>query len=1100
VAQGGGIRRALTHEIGSSALVRRVAGQRRWFGRHFGSVTVLPLEESTSVRPFVGRRQELRELTSALGDAAIGRGSLVLLGGEPGIGKTRLIGELAAVASEREVRVVAARCWEEGGAPPYWPWIQVVRAAGGELEQLAALGGSGVAPEGERIRLFDEVARFLVAVTAADRPLLVTLDDVHAADEPSLLLLRFLAQALADARVMLFASYREGERRVRERGDVFAELARFGRRLSLRGLTPADIEAYVATVTGSSPPPQLVARLHEITGGNPFFVEQVVRLLVAEGLDATSTDPFRRIPEEVRTLIRRRVAGLTRESVTILRVAAVIGREFDLHLLERMSRLSPARLITALGEAAAVGVVSELASTPGRYAFAHELMRETLYDDLPPSRRLELHQKIARVLESVWADDIDPHLSEIARHFYLAAPLGDSDKALEYVVRAGDAARVLLAYEEAAVHYRRALELLPRATGASGARRSELLLQLGDAQWRGGNGSDARATFEEAIADGRRAGDGELLARAALGYVTALGGFLLYARFEVGASGVGLLQEALAALPTEDSALRTRLLAHLALEMWSANEPVDRRVAVSEEALEMARRVDDSEALVTALHARHWALTTPGMTFERLGHSEEMLRIARETVDPELEFLAHNARFHCFLELSDRHGMDAEGQAMTELAERLRQPFYRWHTACLRALRATVDGRFADAERLAQGALELSGLRTNEFAAYVYRYAQRFTIRWSQGRLGELWPEIRDHAERYPWIPRWRDALAAVELSDATSARQELERFAARDFADLPRDGLWLLHMCALAEACCLVGDERRALVLYELLLPHADDNAVSYTQQPFGPVAYRLGKLAALLGRNREADRHFGAALARCELLGSRAIRARILFEYAEALEQRGETADRIRIDAMREQSERLCAELGIERRLPEPVVSAAAFRREGDFWTIVWDGTTFRLRDVKGLGYIAKLLQSPGQDLHVLELVGAPVEPSAGGSPVLDERARAEYERRHAELEDELDEARAWNDVERAARLEGEIDFLTRELTQALGLRGRSRSFGSPAERARISVTKAIRTAIRLIDAHSPELAAHLEAAIQTGRFCSYAPPGAAPPSWSL
>ena len=245
----------------------------------------------------------------------------------------------------------------------------------------------------------------------------------------------------------------------------------------------------------------------------------------------------------------------------------------------------------------------------------------------------------------------------------------------------------------------------------------------------------------------------------------------------------------------------------------------------------------------------------------------------------------------------------------------------------------------------------------------MYRYAHLLTIRWAQGRLGELWPEIEDHAERFPWIPRWRDALAAAEIGDTARARRELERFAARDFADLPRDGLWLLHLCSLAEACVLVHDEQRAQVLYDLLLPHAEDNAVSYTQQPFGPVAYRLGRLATLLGRRIEADRHFATALARCELLGAQAIRARVLAEHAHALERRGEPADRVRVEAMRDEAARLCDELGIDLPLPAADVGGAAFRREGEFWTIAWNGTTFRVRDVKGLGYIAVLLGSPGR-----------------------------------------------------------------------------------------------------------------------------------------
>ena len=1090
-----------------------------------------------SARPFVGRVREVAELAAALDEAAAGRSSLVLLTGEAGIGKTRLMSELARIAGQRHFRVVAGRCWEQGGAPPYWPWMQVVRSVGGDLERLAApadpaagrRGASGVAPQSERIRLFDVVGRFLAAASE-ERPLLITLDDLHAADEPSLLMLRFLGDALAEARVLLVASYREGEQRLRELGDVFAELARVGRRIPLRGLTKADIEAYVTRVSGSRPARQVVDRLHEITGGNPFFVGEVVRLLVDEDLldrlDDTSKDPFLRIPEEVRALIRRRVATLPREAVAVLRVAAVIGRDFDVHLLQRTSRLTPARLLAVLREAAAVGVIAELPSTPRRYTFAHELVRETLHDDLPPARRLELHREVGLLLESAYGDDLDPHLSEIARHLYLAAPVGDAGEALDYLVRAADRAAAVFAYEEAAVHYRHALELLAPAGDASGARRSELLLSLGDAQWRAGDGAEARTTFEEAIECARGLGNGQLLARAALGYVTALGGFLLYARFEVGGTGVGLLEEALAALPPGDSSLRSHLLAHLALEMYSGNEPGERRVGVSQEAIEMARRLGDSEALVTALHSRHWALTTPGMALERLAHTEEMLRVARETVNPEIEFLAHNARFHCFHELCDRRGMGAESQAMTELAERLRQPFYRWHAVCLRTLRATLDGRFSDAERLAGEALELGRLRQSEYATYVFQYAQLFAIRWAQGRLAEFWPEIDDHRERFPWIPDWREALAAAELGAEQVARRELERHATRDFTDLPRDGLWVLHVCALAEACVLVGDQPRARQLYELLLPRADDNAVSYTQQPFGPVALRLGRLAVLLGRWQAAEQHFATALARCELLGAPAIRARVLLEYASALAARGEPADRGRLDVMLEEAARLCEELdlpGLSARIAasrrrSPADQEAFFRREGELWTISYEGETFRLHDRKGLRYITFLLGSPGRDIHVFELVQAAEGargrrldgglPEAGlaaqlpgnPEPVLDAQAKDAYRRRLRGLGEDLEEARSWNDPERVALIRAEIDALTRELARAVGLGGRDRGLPSAEERARVSVTKAVKSALEAIDRHCPALAEHLAGALRTGRLCSYAPPAQAPPHWRL
>jgi AAA ATPase domain len=1091
------------------------------------------------MRPFVGRVQQLADLASALEEAASGRGSLVLVTGEPGIGKTRLTSELARVAAQRGVRVATGRCWEQGGAPPYWPWLQVIRTLGGDLEELVTAGSkaarasapTAVLPEGERLRLFDAVGRFLAAACSG-RPILVVLDDLHAGDEPSLWLLRFLGDALAEAAILLVASYREAEKRVHERSVVFAELARVGRRIPLRGLTPTDIKAYVAIVTGATVSRQAVARLQEVTGGNPYFLGEVVGLLAAEdtlaSLDEPAKDPLLRIPEEVRALIRRRVAALAREAVAAIRLAAVIGHEFDLNLLQRASRLSATRMMAVLTEATAAGLIAEVAATPRRYSFTHDLVRETLYDDLPPRRRLEFHHSVGGLLESVHGDDLDPHLSEIAHHLFLAAPLGDAGQALAYLVRAGDRASAVLGYEDAAIHYRHALELLADVDDGSGERRCELLLRLGDAQWRSGDGRGARLTFERAIDVARRSANPEMLARAALGYVTALGGFLLYARFPVGGSGMGLLEEALAALPAGDSALRAHLFAHLALEMWSGTEPVERRVGISEEAIEMARRLGDSRALVTGLHSRHWALTSPGRTLDRLAHTEEMLRVAKETVNPEMEFLAHDARLHCYLELCDRWEVEAETQAMTAIAERMRQPFYRWHTVCVRTLAATLDGRFVDAERLAQEALELGRLGQSEFTTYIFRYAQMLAIRWAQGRLPELWPEIHDHGERFPWIPRWRDALAAAELGDEEAARRELERHAVRGFAELPRDGFWILHVCSLAEACVLVGDERRGLLLYELLLPHAGDNAVSYSKQPFGPVALRLAKLAAMLERWEDADRQFATALERCELLCARAIRARVLLEHATALAARGDAGDRDRIAAMLDEAARLCDELGMTGLLERvaavrghpssaPPAADAVFRREGEFWTIAYQGQTFRLRDVKGLRYIASLLASPGHEVHVLELVSAATggpadararlaEDDAVASrpseldPLLDDQAKKEYGQRLHELEEELEHARDWGDTERADRLQDEFDLLTQELARAIGLRGRDRTFSSPSERARINLTKAIRTAIRLIDKHCPELAAHFEASIQTGRSCSYTTPGAPPPSWSL
>jgi type II secretory pathway predicted ATPase ExeA len=1070
--------------------------------------TAPPSGHRRSARPFVGRGREIEELRDALERAAAGYGGVVVVTGEAGIGKTRLLQEAADRAADEGWTVLAGRCWEEGGAPAYWPWIQVVRAAGADFAEVvapSAHAGDQADPESVRFALFDAVTRFLLERAGETRHLVV-LEDLHAADEPSLLLLRFLGESIANVPIAVLCSYREGEPRVRELASLFAGVARTGRRVALRGLTREDVEAYVEGVVGEAVAPALAARLHSVTGGNPFFLGELIRAVDAAELTGAAR-PTWRIPEEVRAVIRRRLDRLSPEASSLLQLAAVAGRELDLPVLERVSRLGRGRLVDALGEALEAGVLVEDIGDQ-RHAFAHDLVRETLYEDLSARRRLELHLRLGDVLEELARGDPDRRLSEIAHHLALAAPLGDLGKAADYVERAGDRAAALLAYEEAARHYTRGLQLLETDVEGADLRRCELLLRLADAQWRSGDVRTARATFEDATAVARRLGDGQLLARAALGYVTALGGFLFYARFEVGATGADLLSEALAALPDEDSRLRASLLARLAAEL--INEPVERRAKVSHEAVEVARRLGDPRALVTAFHARHWALTAPELVLERLAQTEEMLETAERIPDREMEFLAHNARFHCFLELGDGPALDREIEAMVAIAELIRQPAYLWHAHAVRVVRAILDGRYANAEELAASGLELGRLRLSAYPTYVFRYTQLFAIRWAQGRLDELWPSIRSHADLYPWVPRWRDALAAAELGDERAARAEVERFARDGFAGVLRDGLWLLHMSSLAEACVLIRDKDRGHVLYEVLDPHGDRNAVSYTQQPFGPVALRLGMLATMLGHWADAERQFVRARERCELVGAPAFLARVLAEHARMLLARGDGQSAAPLLA---EAAALCEELGlpslrrrIEGLLPEgsPPVSYV-FRHEGEIWTISYGRDAFRLRDVKGLRYLAYLLASPGVEVHAVELAQAVegVEPAqADGSPgpALDAQAKDAYRTRLQELGEELEEARGWADLERVARVEDEIDSLTGELSRALGLGGRDRAGASPAERARVSVTKAIRSAIRTVERHSPALAEHLATSVRTGQFCSYAPPGQAPPQWQL
>ncbi len=1065
---------------------------------------------------------------------------MYLITGEPGIGKTRLMQEVEPLASSRGWRVLTARSWEGGGAPAYWPWIQIVREAGGSFEALSAAPRRGAStsldPETVRFRLFDDVTRFLRDV-ASEHPVVVMLDDLHAADEPSLLLLRFLASAPQPDRLLILTTYREHEIAVGERAELFGDLVRLGHRIHVGGLRREDVGTYVERVVGHPLAPAVEARLHDVTGGNPFFLGEVVRELLVAGPDIERAlgDAKVRIPQEVRALIRRRVAGLSTEAGGLLRTAAVVGREFDLRILERTSRLSVGRLVNVLQEAADAGIITQ--AEGGRYSFAHDLVRETLYDDLVPSRRLELHQRIGRVIEAVATHDLESHLAEIAHHFARSAPLGHAREAVDYSVRAGDRAASVLAYEDAASHYARALGLLPQ-TDHPPVERCEILLRLGDVQWRSGDAEVAEATFEEAAALAGSILEPERLARAALGHVACrarltLGALLFGAKTPRGSKAVGMLQEALEALPSGDSGLRARVLARLATELYNTERP-EVRLEVSDQAVEMARRLGDPEALVEALLGRHWASLAPDLVEARLANAGEMLSVATAMGDLEMALLARHCRLHAYLELGDIRAVDAELDAMASLADRSGQPFHRWHVVCLRATRAIIEGRLEDGVRLAEEALRIGKIRHSEFGSYMFEFAHGVAIGWANGTLDEVRDTIHQHGVRYPGIARWRDALLAAETRDGVAARFELERHAGGDFADLPPDGLWILHVCSLAHAAVLVRDERRAARLYELLLPYAERLAVSVSTLPFGPVAMRLGMLASLLGRWDEAESHFEAAAKLCEEIGARPAMVHVLIEHARALSERGGALGQARAEELSDRAVELARELGLgglaERAAALSSTGSgsgrrsdegAVFRKEGEYWTVAYGGRMARLRGTKGMGYIACLLASPGKELHVLELVqtseGAPaiVETVDAGAAaeaglrssglettgrVLDARAKDEYRRRLKDLSDEREEARSWNDEEREARIDAETDALTRELAGALGLGGASRDLPSPAERARVAVTKAIRSAARTIARECPPLGDHLAVSLRTGRFCSYAPPGEAPPSWIL
>jgi tetratricopeptide (TPR) repeat protein len=1104
------------------------------------------------LRPaFVGRERELTELLTALEEARSGRGQVTLLAGEPGIGKSRLADEVAAQSRERDVAVLWGRAWEAGGAPAFWPWVQALRGfiRTSNRDVLADDVGSGasdlaqilpelrsvfpdlpspevVDPEIARFRLFDAVSTFLK--NASDRePLLVVLDDLHGADTPSLLLLRFVASDLSASRVFIVGAYRDvavipGH----PMAEAVAELSRepHTRLLRLGGLSDDDVGRFIEGTTGVVPSPAVVAAVHDQTEGNPLFLGELVRLLASEGrLEATADASAWRlsIPPGVRDAITRRLRHLSDRCAETLTLASVLGREFDVEALRLFSGMATSELLAALEEAAEADVVTDAPGALGQLRFSHALIRDALYDQIPVPRRYEAHREAGEALEGRYAADPDPHLSELAHHFVEAAPAGGADRAVTYARRAAERAVRLLAYEEASRLYVLAIEASRLADGSIEDVRGDLLLALGDARARAGDLDAAKQAFREAAEIAGRVGRPDRLARAALGY----GGRFVWARAGGDPHVRPLLERAIGALGREESTLRARVMARLAgvLRDEPEREP---RWSLSADALSMAQTLGDPATLAYALEARFAAVWEPETVRERLAHAEEMVRVAATSGDKERELQAHGYRWHALVELGDISAARSALRAKDVMTEELGQPAQRWLTAVAWAVLALLEGRFVEAEQLVSRALML-GQRAQSMDAEVSYRLQTYALRREQDRIDEIEETIVRSVDGFPWYPMFRSVVADVwvRLGRLGEARPLFEELARDRFAFLPRDSQWLFGLTLLADVARSLEDTTSAADLYELLLPYAHHNAYSPPELCTGSVSRPLGILAWVARHGEEADRHFREALDANRRMGARPWLARTQHDYARMLLARGAQDDRSRADELLAEALETCRNLGmtaLEREVTAPLgtrtrrtggprrrlAGPAVFSREGDYWTIAFDGKEVRLRDAKGLRYLHRLISEPGREFHVAELVSPagpgsrPTEdlsPDAGhAGEILDATAKEAYRLRVEDLRVEIEEAEGWNDAERAARAREGLEAIASQLAKAYGLGGRARRAAETSERIRKAVTNRIRHAIGRIQREHPQLAAHLANAISTGTFCSYRPE--LPVPWEL
>lgn len=886
---------------------------------------------------FAGRVPELADLVAGLERAFGGHGNLCLIGGEPGIGKSRLAEELIARARGRGARVLVGRCWEAGGAPAFWPWVQALRSHVRESSRddlRSQLVGAGpelvailpelrqllpdppamqtTASEGARFVVFESLASFLRNAASA-RPLVVFLDDLHAADAPSLLLLRFVAAELGDAPILILGCYRDTEVGA-ELSEALAELSRQAtvQRIALIGLKKSETSKLLELTMGEAPTEELAKRIHAETQGNPLFAVEIGRLLASEGADQRLRGGGLPIPEGVREAIALRIRRHSELCTEVLTLASVIGREFGLVLLQRASGLQEEELLEALEEAAAARLVAEVPGARERLRFTHILIRDALYTNLPAARRLRLHRAIGETLEALYARNPDPHLAELAHHYLKAGSLS-ADKAIEYAERAGDRAASQHGYEEAARHYSTALRMLETTGSDDDHRICAILLSLGDVLSRAGREPEAKDALRRAAALAEQAGRSDQLTRAALQY----GGRFAWARASTDPALVPLLERALAAIGEQDRPARVKLLARLAAAL--RDEPSrDRRLALAQEALEMARRSGDPVTLAFALEGHWTAVEAPELLArgDGIAVGDELIHLGEQIGDTERVFAGHDHRLHCFWTLANRGQVEVELGALTALAEELRQPAQRWSVGTGRTMLALMEGHFGRAEQLIAETLAVGG-QVQSWNAVVSQRLALFVLRREQGRLAELEETMERSVREFPALLRFRCALAHLygELGRERDARVAIDALLSRDVDEEEQvDAEWLFSMALLPDTCAFLADENAAATLYSLLLPYEALYAQAPVEASFGSLARSLGVLATTLRRFEDAERHFDIALATERKMRARPWLAHAQHDLAVMLLTRRDTGDTQRAEALLDEVVGAYRDLGME------------------------------------------------------------------------------------------------------------------------------------------------------------------------------------------
>jgi tetratricopeptide (TPR) repeat protein len=1057
----------------------------------------------------IGRERECEVLRGAVVRVVEGGSAFVLVVGEPGIGKSTLLATLADLARESGLAVGFGR-GQSAGAMPLWPWRSALESVAAErgqsagelsrplddarIERHAQLESGGT----ERFAIFEQFAEHLSAF-AAQGPIALLLDDLQWVEVSALRLLIHLIHRPSLPGVLIAGAVRTTEPLLPDVDELVSEVLAHPITdvLEVSGFDEREIAAFADAASPHRLSGAEIGVLARRSGGNPFLLGELLRWVPSGGsaveLDAT-------LPLAVRESVRRRLVVEEAMTQRVVKAAAVAGPVVSLDLLARTTEVDRVELAEALDSALRAGLLVGQPDGCGSVSFVHDLIREAVLSLVATWDRIELHHAVGMAL----VDDVrSSSWAAVAAHLTAARPLVDDATLADVARRAAVEATRVGAFDEAADHLAVALDVTEPAGDT--AERGELLWERGLVLWAAERAEESKRALGEATALARRTGNGELLARVALSW---RGGELRPILRRADHQFLALLREALTACRSADSRLRCLLLASWArCAFWDIGDRDG--IAASDEAVAMARRLGDPEALTNALGTRFYYRWKPELARERLAIADEIVAVAVAAAEPSLIAQARCFRLVALLDLGWLRDAWSELDRFEDAVAVSGQPILKLRALWFRATRLLACGDRLQADEVADQACDLAD-RMGRPDGAVEQLGQSLLLGASEGRVDEAL-RLVSPGLLGPVAHKAVVALANGLGGRPVEARASLDAVVAAGLERFPRDMSWLFTRCGLLAAAVVSGDRDTGQLLYDALRPFAGQwTVLNPGVMVVGAVDHYLGVGAALLGRLDDAVDHLRRAATAHEHEDAVALALLSLHELDTVLSRRQEPGDDAESAAVGQRITPLAARNTVPFKPLLPIVWSVTkatpvlehLQRlvlEGDTWLVEFAGSRARLRDQRGLHHLRTLLERPGVEIPALTLAGGDgYLAGATADTVLDERAMRVYRQRITDLQEDIEEATSNNDIERAAEAEAELDALVHHLAAATGVGGRPRRFAGADERARVSVTKAIRSAINHLGEQLPDLGRHLTATVHTGSRCVYQPDPRVPHRW--